>query len=175
MRKLWLLTLLALTSGGGMAEANDPSEAENAYQVEAGLSCDYSGNRTGAGNSSVLNWHGFWFQGDGGWIFRGNARDVQGSAQLRGACGSGLCTFRQTYISGKHQGHGLTYRHNYNTALPEKGPIHLSLSGSWSLDDSYGSPDNWVFKARGGWRAKPRCQAVTRIGDLKKQLGWNPW
>jgi hypothetical protein len=153
--------------------ATFPSQAEE--EVTPGLECTYTGTWSMKGAKGNFSWHGFWFQGDGGWIFRGNGKGDHGKSQLKGACGNGECEFGQNYVSGKYKGKGYSYQSKYPGDLGDVGPLKLALSGPWSNGNSYTADDKWAFKGIGQWKATPSCKAVANIGDLTKVLGWAVW
>lgn len=146
-----------------------------AQEITPGLECNYTGTWSMKGAKGQFSWHGFWFQGDGGWIFRGNGQSNLGKSHLKGACGSGECEWGQDFISGSSKNKAYTYRHQYKDPLGEKGPLNMSFSGSWSQGNSYTADENWKFVAIGNWKAQPKCKAVANIGDLEKKLGWQVW
>lgn len=147
-------------------------------EIIPGLECHYNSQRT-APTAKTPNgpesWHGFWFAGDGGWIFRGNGKGPLGNSQIKGACGGGQCEFGQSYVSGKLKGKGHTYQHRYTGELGEQGPLKINFKGHWGQGNSYTAADNWQFKAAGPWSSTAKCKAKGNIGDLPKVLGWDVW
>lgn len=138
-----------------------------AYAEEnPGLECRYTGSWSAKGAKGQFSWYGFWFQGDGGWIFRGNGNEALGKSQIRAGCGDGLCDFSLTYTTGKSKGKSFSYQHKYKGELPN-GPKNMAFNGTWGKGESVNNGGNW--------KATPNCKQKSDIGDLPKILGWDVW
>ena len=138
-------------------------------QAGTELSCSYRATWKGTDKQKgSFSWKGFWFQGDGGWIFRANGDDKAGKSKIEGACGDGNCDFRQTYVSGKLKGQHYYYQAKYTGELPV-GPKDLRLKGGWTKNQDKPNAD-------GTWEAFPACKPSKVEGDdIPKALGWKGW
>lgn len=133
------------------------------------LSCAYGASWKGNnGKGGNFSWKGFWFEGDGGWIFRANGEDTIGKSKISGACGDGECHFHQVYITGTQKGKWFYYLAKYAGKL-EQGPKNLRFTGEWRIKEDSPKPD-------GTWQAMPACKPSTVKGDdIPKALGWKDW
>jgi hypothetical protein len=166
----FVLALTLIVSGLVLSHSVKAEE-----EVTPGLECNYTGTWQMKGVKGKFSWHGFWFQGDGAWIFRGNGKGDQGSSHIKGACGEGECDFGLDFVSGKNKGKGFSYQSKYPSDLSDVGPLKLAFSGPWSNGNAYSDDEKWVFKSVGNWTGTPKCKAVSNIGDLTKVLGWTVW